>query len=135
MHRPRNRCTLLVNENTSENAFAWGHLNPLSTFQPTEFDEKYEKKNYVLTTSDFGIHLFLMPPVPSNKSMWRELGIWPNTQQMFEFSTDHSIRFKRNGTNYCLTVNYPNHLLFKIAQLTPQVGYMMITECTSGKPI
>jgi hypothetical protein len=43
-HKPRNRRNLRINENTTENAFAWGHLNSLSPFQSTEYDENMKTK-------------------------------------------------------------------------------------------
>ncbi|EFX64632.1 hypothetical protein DAPPUDRAFT_118008 [Daphnia pulex] len=75
---------------------------------------KPPSEEYVVTTSEVENPLFLMPRVPPfNASIWHELGIWPGTQQEFEYSSDQSISFASRGTRYCLTVNKPDHLLFK----------------------
>jgi hypothetical protein len=95
-------------------SLAWGHINSLAFFPPTEFDEQFENKDYVVTTSAVENPLFLMPRVPPfDASKWHELGIWPDTQQQFDYSPDQSISFVFNKTRYCLTVNKPDYLLFK----------------------
>ncbi|EFX64450.1 hypothetical protein DAPPUDRAFT_118161 [Daphnia pulex] len=95
-------------------SLAWGHITYFNFFPPTEFDEKFENKEYVVTTSEVENPLFLMPRVPPfNESIWHELGIWPGTQQEFDYSSDQSISFVSRRIRYCLTVNKPDHLLFE----------------------
>ncbi|EFX66897.1 hypothetical protein DAPPUDRAFT_115919 [Daphnia pulex] len=72
------RQTALSETDKHSLSLAWGHINPLSFFPPTEFDEKFENKEYVVTTSEVENPLFLMPRVPPfNASIWHELGICP----------------------------------------------------------
>ena len=112
--KSRNKRQTFSDEEDHVFSLAWGHINPLSFFPPSEEDEKFDNKAYVLTTSNVENPLFLMPRVPPfNETVWHELGIWPDTQQQFTHSADQSISFTKNGNRYCLSVNKPNHLLFK----------------------
>ncbi|EFX61473.1 hypothetical protein DAPPUDRAFT_121776 [Daphnia pulex] len=108
------RQTKATNTGDHSLSLAWGHINSLTFFPPTEFDKKFENKDYVVTTSAVENPLFLMPRVPPfDASRWHELGIWPDTQQQFDYSPDQSISFVFNKTRYYLTVNKPDYLLFK----------------------
>jgi hypothetical protein len=112
--KPRMKRQTQSQENDHAFSHAWGHIIPLSFFPPSEFDEKFDNKQYVVTTSAVENPLFLMPRVPPfNASRWHDLGIWPATQQQFDHSSDQSISFTFNETRFCLTVNKPDYLLFK----------------------
>jgi hypothetical protein len=62
--KPRMKRQTQSQENDHAFSHVWGHIIPLSFFPPSEFDEKFDNKQYVVTTSAVENPLFLMPRVP-----------------------------------------------------------------------
>ena len=81
--RPRHRRdTQLMAHSERTDIFAWGTIKSLAIFSPTESDDLFENKDYVVTTYDIGNNLFLMPKLPIDSSKWKALTYGPNTQQL-----------------------------------------------------